>query len=558
MSQALIEHLWQSTWFAVAAALATRALRNHAARIRYGVWFAASIKFLLPFAALSWLGAHLQWRHATAAPVMSESLINTLRAVGQPLAMPQIGWQAPTQSGIGSGLLLALWATGCAALLTRWIWQWARINAAASRAAPMDIAAPVPVRSMSQACEPGVVGIFRPVLLLPEGITRRLTPRQLQAVLAHELCHIRRRDNLTAAVHMLMQSIFWFHPLTWWIGARLVEERERACDENVLELGNESIAYAEGILKVCQLYLESKLPCVAGVSGADLKKRIEVIMSHSVAKPLTPVKRALLALAAAPAVVLPLAVGLLGPPRVAAQDDASSGPATFEAVRIVKADPGMRVFFKVSPTGTFSTTRVPLRDIIGMAYGVDPSRVVGGPTWIDTQGLYDITARMGNTSSASAGPSNFEPPRQAIKALLASRFGLVAHPQTQTIPAYVMRVDAGGSKLTLAPQGEPGPRVLMGSDLVGSAAPVKALTGLFSWMLGAPVVDQTGLVGEYDFHVTGRLTPATLPAALRDQLGLTLEPLTMPVDVLVIDNVQQPSLDARPLAGVTAPDVVKR
>ena len=536
MSHQLLAHLWQSTWFALAAALVTLALRNNAARIRYAAWFAASVKFLVPFSLLTGLGETLPWPHTGAVPAISESFVSTLREVAAPLGTPQIPLHAPASAG--GGLLLALWATGCALLLARWSWRWARVNAAATRAAPADIAAPIPVRSTLQLSEPGVVGIFRPVLLLPQGIAEKLTPKQLRAVLAHELCHVRRRDNLTAAIHMLVQAAFWFHPFVWWIGARLLEERERACDENVLELGNESVTYAEGILKVCQLYVESRLPCVAGVSGANLKKRIEVIMSHSVARPLTLAKRTLLAAAAAAAFVLPVGIGLLGTPRAAAQDEAD-GPATFDAVSIVKSASGTNMSFKILPGGTLSTTRIPLRGVIASAYGVDATRVVGGPGWIDTQGLYDIDAR-------AAGPLT-QLPRHALKALLASRFALVAHPETQTIAAYVMRVDAGGAKLTLAPQGEPGPRIVMRGDLVANAAPLKSLTGMFSQELGAPVLDHTGLVGNYDFKVTGPLTAANLPAAVHEQLGLTLEPLTMPVDVIVVDSIQQPALDAQPL-----------
>jgi len=55
----------------------------------------------------------------------------------------------------------------------------------------------------------------------------------------HEVQHVRRRDNLAAAMHLVVEAIFWFHPLVWWLGARLVEERERACDEEVLRLGNQ-------------------------------------------------------------------------------------------------------------------------------------------------------------------------------------------------------------------------------------------------------------------------------------------------------------------------------
>src|SRR5262249_39720639 len=121
----------------------------------------------------------------------------------------------------------------------------------------------------SAAFEPGVVGILRPVLVLPSTIASHLDRAQLDAIVPHELCHVRRRDNLTAALHMLVESIFWFHPLVWWLGARLVEERERACDEEVVRLGNEPQVYAEGILHVCKTYIESPIACAAGVTGAN-------------------------------------------------------------------------------------------------------------------------------------------------------------------------------------------------------------------------------------------------------------------------------------------------
>src|ERR1700754_57843 len=100
--------------------------------------------------------------------------------------------------------------------------------------------------SSPELVEPGVFGVFRSVLVLPAGIEESLTPEQLSAVLAHELCHARRRDNLLGAIHMAVETLFWFHPLVWWIGPRLVEERERACDEQVLLQGNRPEAYAEG------------------------------------------------------------------------------------------------------------------------------------------------------------------------------------------------------------------------------------------------------------------------------------------------------------------------
>ena len=90
-----------------------------------------------------------------------------------------------------------------------------RLAFASANRLAMD--APIPVMSAPGRFEPGIFGIWRPVLLLPEGITERLSPAQLEAIVAHELCHVRRRDNLTGAIHMVVETIFWFHPLVWWI-----------------------------------------------------------------------------------------------------------------------------------------------------------------------------------------------------------------------------------------------------------------------------------------------------------------------------------------------------
>src|SRR6185312_12506361 len=158
--------------------------------------------------------------------------------------------------------LISVWACGFFAIALMRFRAWRRIRAALRSSTPIDIPAAVEVRSEPGLLEPGVVGIFRPTLLLPEGIVENLTPPQLEAVLAHELAHIRRRDNLTAALHMLVEAIFWFHPLVWWMGSKLVEERERACDEEVVRSGSEPETYAESILKICRHYLESPLACV--------------------------------------------------------------------------------------------------------------------------------------------------------------------------------------------------------------------------------------------------------------------------------------------------------
>jgi len=174
--------------------------------------------------------------------------------------------------------------------------------------------------------EPGIFGIVRPVLLWPAGISEHLQDAHLEAILAHEVWHVRRRDNLAAAIHMLVEAIFWFHPLVWWLGARLVEERERACDEEVLQLGNPPQIYAESILKTCEFCVGSDLACVSGVTGAELKKRIVRIMTPTLAEKLSPGRRLLLASVGIAAVAGPVLFGLWNSPRVRAQSPQASDP----------------------------------------------------------------------------------------------------------------------------------------------------------------------------------------------------------------------------------------
>lgn len=309
MSASLLNHLWQSSLFAICAWILTFLLRNNGAHVRHVVWSVASLKFLIPFSWLTLLGQQMQssfgieGTHFLAA--FSAGNVNILLdAPGAAVAAEPtfVFWRLAT----------AIWLTGLMVLLARWLVRWRRVREILRNATPIAIAAPVPVRMSAGLREPGVIGIVRPVLLLPTGITTRLTPPQLDAILRHELCHLRRHDNLTSTIHMLVEAIFWFHPLVWWIGARMLDERERACDESVVRSGSDRRTYAEGILQVCRSYVASDLACVAGVSGADLKLRLEAIMTREVKK-LGIGKRFALGALALTAVSVPVMVGLSSP-----------------------------------------------------------------------------------------------------------------------------------------------------------------------------------------------------------------------------------------------------
>jgi len=186
-----------------------------------------------------------------------------------------------------------------------------------------------------------------------------LTPAQLQAVIAHELCHVRCRDNLKAAIHMFVETVFCFHPLVWWMGKRMVEERERACDEEVLRLGSEPQAYAEGILNICRLYVESLLACVSGVTGSSLKPRIQMILANRKVHRVGFAKKAALAIAGITALLLPLGIGMMNAPRVQAQSATAAAPK-FEVASIKPCKPGTPPGGKDASPGRLSYGCAPL------------------------------------------------------------------------------------------------------------------------------------------------------------------------------------------------------
>ncbi len=314
MMAAVLDHLWQSTLLAVGVALLMVVFRRAGAGVRYGLWFAASAKFLVPFAALVVLGRLLA--PAVRSPADAASGAVFIARAAQPFSQVYAATPAAHAAPHFDPALVvvAVWALGCGAVVLGWVIRGSRVRSIVRSATPLPWPGPMPVLASSSLLEPGLVGLWRPVLLVPKTLPDHLAKPEIDAILAHEACHLRRRDNLTAAIHMLVETLFWFHPLVWWIGARLIEERERACDEAVVRSGHDRAAYARSLVECCRLYLQSPLPCMAGASGSDLKTRVEMIMTAPLASPLSPLKKIVLFAAVAFAVASPLAAGALTSP----------------------------------------------------------------------------------------------------------------------------------------------------------------------------------------------------------------------------------------------------
>jgi bla regulator protein blaR1 len=579
----LANHLWQSTLFAVAAWLLTLALRKNRAAVRYWIWLAASIKFLIPFSLLIDAGSQLAWR---ADPAIEQRRVSfVVDAIGRPFVSldPAISLAGttPPPSGLPAILLLSVWLLGVVIGITWWLRRWLRIRATQRTAALLDLNLPIPVMSSSAKLEPGVFGIRKPVLLLPEGIAERLTPDQLEAVLAHELCHFRRRDNLTGAIHMVVETIFWFHPLVWWIRARLVEERERACDDDVLTVISDARVYAEGILNVCKFYLESPLVCVSGVTGSNLKRRIEEIMAHRIAQNMNFGRKLLATAVGMAAVAAPIVIGMTNAFPLRAQSQ-PAGKLAFEVASIklnASTDPRAGLGLQFLPGGKF-VSGLPLNFVIATAYNLpfQSGRIVGGPDWIRTE-RYNIeaTAEKGAIPAGATLKERNDKMRLMLQTLLTERFKMVIRRETKELPVYAIVVVKGGPKLQKAAIDEKNcpdtPTALgdatschgfgggQGRGLHAQAVDMSDLAVYVSNWADRPVVDKTGIKGLFQIDTKPwapmRVGPPPPPGAkaedgsnfadlpslfeVFEQLGLKLESQKAPIETFVIESAERPS-----------------
>jgi uncharacterized protein (TIGR03435 family) len=273
---------------------------------------------------------------------------------------------------------------------------------------------------------------------------------------------------------------------------------------------------------------------------------------------------------------------------------APQGPPRFEvaSIRPNKSGDG-RVMIGMQPGGRYTATNVPLRQLIVQAYGVQQAQLIGGPDWIRND-RFDIVAKADRELTPGPPQPGVTPPQQLmLRALLAERFKLAVHNETRELPVYAlvlarsdktlgpkMKVSttdcaalmAGRGRASGPPPGPPDPTqpmqcgMRMGPGILSAgsmtiAQLINSLTGPAQRI----IVDRTGLTERYDAEMT--YTPDQMPSgppppgapvpnfpavdpngpslftALQEQLGLKLEATKAPIDVIVIDSVEQPTPD---------------
>ncbi len=110
---------------------------------------------------------------------------------------------------------------------------------------------------------PMVVGHLKPMILFPMGVINRLTPQEVEAILAHELAHVMRNDFIFNILQSVAEALFYFHPAVWWLSAQIRNERESACDEKAIELINSKLNYAKALVTIQEMAYYPLSPALA-------------------------------------------------------------------------------------------------------------------------------------------------------------------------------------------------------------------------------------------------------------------------------------------------------
>jgi uncharacterized protein (TIGR03435 family) len=576
-----------------------------------------------------------------APPAALSETVHVLRApegdvVGVAIVAP---WSSPRSSGNGTAprpaefrlpvrvntdtlfsALITFWLLGVSLLLTRLgagCWRVRRLHIAARLEAPSrwqllaeDLGRRLGLRrrflivDSARVSTPTVIGWLRPVVLLPIAALSGLTPRQIEAILAHELAHIRRHDFLINLLQTLGETALFYHPAVWWISSRIRTEREHCCDDVAVSVCGDAREYAAALTELAAWSVAHPALAMAATRG-PLLNRVRRLLR------LEESNRRFSRTTLAVAVVLTTVAGV-----VALDTILKAQPITGPDGRFGPPEMNRLLGFKLFPGPAKRPTDDPLvargwrvsvgsgpslsligfsgRNVIREAYGLQNMPIVGAPRWMDEE-VFDLD--IPGDVTVVDGLADSEQVQRAMQQFLEGQLGLTMHRETRTFPAYALVPASKDGRLgpslkrstTDCVAGGANPRPNADPATIGPVlherSEIRRFCGVEDNFFGLSaarvtmarfasdlnqrrspmspdreVVDRTGLTGEYDFQLRFGLLPLaaighanyqfsrvlapfgirSVFTALPEQLGLKLVDTKVSHEVLVIDQINRP------------------
>ncbi len=365
LGAALLHFLWQGLLVAGLLAFTLRELRHCSAQARY---LAACTALVLlaacPLVTLMSLHAPSAPRHgytqslpkpqshaalpsnvfqspplSNATPVIAhfQQALSTIRAIASPTNNPLY----PP--------LVAAWLVSVLCLSLRLLGGWLRVcrltrcglgsvesnlqDRATDMARRMGIARPVPIVASPWVSVPSVIGCLQAMVLLPVSVLTNLPARQIEAILAHELAHVRRYDYLINLLQTALETLLFYHPATWWVSRQIRHERENCCDDMAVQFCGSRVLYARALAALEDLRCPPASFAMAA-NGGNLLQRIRRITDRS--QPSTDLLHSR-GQAVVASLILTALVGVVGLPAALVQASSSS-PETRSPVQALRID----------------------------------------------------------------------------------------------------------------------------------------------------------------------------------------------------------------------------
>jgi type II secretory pathway component GspD/PulD (secretin)/beta-lactamase regulating signal transducer with metallopeptidase domain len=312
----LLHFVWQATAVALVLAILLAGLRKAAPSVRYNIACAAlALMVLLPILTMPLVSVSRQQLTASVEPppapisapiqpteAMASARVPEYEEPVRPESLdtaPMIPWKQraadrlePALPYVVSGWLwgvfgLSLWHLGGWAQLQRLRRKLIKPVDASLRAGMRELAGRLGVGRAVELLEsalvqvPTVVGWLRPVILLPASALTGLSTEQLEALLAHELAHIRRCDYLVNVLQTVIETLGFYHPAVWWVSHKIRIERENCCDDMAVGICGDRIRYARALTSMEEIR-SGRSEFAVAASGGNLFARIRRLVGKEV------------------------------------------------------------------------------------------------------------------------------------------------------------------------------------------------------------------------------------------------------------------------------------
>jgi len=599
----LLHFVWEGTIIGLATGAALFACRRAAAQVRYVI---ACTGLVTALAAVAVTPVALIGVDALVVPAASaESLVHPrplVAAATTSIRTMVAGSAAAVRSpriddqAMNTALttVVSVWAAGVLLLTVRLALGWWRVrrlhvealqtppsrwlSTAQGIATRLGLTRMIHVIDSLDVATPTVIGWLRPVVLLPIAALASLTPEQVQAILAHELAHVRRHDFIVNLLQTVAETLLFYHPAVWWLSSRIRAEREHCCDDIAVDVCGDPVGYAEALTTIAAWARGVDVPTSAGTSplavaatGGSLLHRVQRLLR------LTPDSERRRPKATFVIAATLLIIGIVGtrllvvaqapPPFDDPRLDRSLGPMDVNRILGFELFPGPVHYATDDPRGARGwdvTVAYPdgemafmgftARGLIRYAYHMEGMPVVGGPSWLDTQSL------TLHAETSTLNPDD-EAYRDAIRVALASQFGVTVHQESRVFPVYALKVARAGA---LGPNLRPATADcvedirtrpdLLGPSLHQRGQVVVPFCGIDNTITGPKgyrvtleqfahglhgfgmypadrlsaepaVVDQTGLAGVYDFELNLGFLPLAAIASAHPTVGVGFGPM---------------------------------